>query len=67
MPYNRTDDPLADFDRWDREQQRELERLPVCCECDKPIQDEIYYEFDGEYICPECLENNHEKRSGCFW
>lgn len=64
--FIRTDDPLADFDQWDREQQRELEKLPVCSECDKAIQDDTYYEFDGEIICHECLENNHEKRTEDF-
>lgn len=57
-----TDNPIADFDRWDAEQTKQLERLPVCCECDHHIQDENCYEINGELICPECLENNHKKR-----
>ena len=47
-------------DQHDREQQAALEKLPVCCECDEHIQDEVCYEINGELICPECLENNHK-------
>lgn len=38
MPW--TDDPVADYDRYDAEQTRELEKLPRCSECDHPIQGE---------------------------
>ena len=54
MPY--TDDPIADFNRHDAEQSRWLEKLPVCSNCDKHIQDEHYYVICDENICPECLE-----------
>lgn len=56
-----TDDPIADFERYDAEQQAQLDKLPVCCECDEPIQGEYCYEINGEYICEECLEYNHRK------
>ena len=61
MAY-RTDDPIADFLRHDAEQQAWLDSLPRCCECDHPIQDDMCYEFDGEYICESCLDHNH-----CKW
>jgi formylmethanofuran dehydrogenase subunit E len=51
-----TDDPIADFDRHDAEQTRQLNRLPECAECGQKIQDEICYEINGELICPDCLE-----------
>ena len=60
MSY-RTDDPVADFHRWDDEQQERLKRLPRCSECDERIQDEHCYEVNGEYICPDCMEKNHKK------
>lgn len=47
----------------EREQAKELERLPVCYECDEPIQDEVCYEFDGELLCLECLKDNHRRRT----
>lgn len=58
---------LPDYhDLWrahDRAQARKLERLPVCCECDKPIQDEVCYEFDDGLICPRCLKENHKRHT----
>ncbi len=56
-----TDDPLADFHRHDDEQQEQLERLPVCSECDCHIQTEYCYEINNELICPDCMEENHRK------
>lgn len=51
-----TDDPLADFDRWDAEQTAALERLPRCCECYEPIQDEVAYYINGEWVCEACMD-----------
>lgn len=50
-----TDDPLADFNAWDAEQTRQLERLPVCADCDEHIQDESAYYINGEWICKNCM------------
>lgn len=57
----RTDDPIADFERYDAMQSELLERLPVCVECGEPVQDECYYEINGEVVCRECLDNNYKK------
>ena len=52
----RTDNPHADFDRYDAEQQRRLDKLPKCDKCGEPIQDEDLYDFeDGNLICEECV------------
>ena len=59
--FYRTDDPLADFNRWDAEQQAALNKLPKCAECGEVIQSEICYEINDCYICEECLEENHRK------
>jgi len=56
----RTDDPLADFNRHEAEQQEQMDKLPICAECGYRITAEKCYEINGKYICPECLENNHE-------
>ena len=56
-----TDDPVRDAERHDAEQEDWLKRLPVCYECDNPIQDDECYEINGELICPDCLNNNHRK------
>ena len=58
--FNRTDDPLADFDRWDAEQQATLNKLPKCAECGEPIQDDYCYEINDECVCPDCLDYNHK-------
>lgn len=55
---------LDNYDKWEQheaEQQRQLDKLPRCSECDEPIQSEEYYEINDECICPGCLESNHRK------
>lgn len=54
-------DPIADFERRDREQQRWLNRRPRCSCCDEPIQDEKCYEINDELLCLDCLKENYEK------
>lgn len=56
-----TDDPVADFHAYDAERQRELDRLPICSECDEKIMTDKLYEINDEYICPNCMEKNHKK------
>lgn len=57
-----TDNPIADFLRYDSEQEKQLSRLPKCSECRERIQDDEYYEIDRKLICPDCLIENHR-----FW
>lgn len=56
-----TDDPVADFGRWDHEQSEQLKKRPVCSNCGQPIQDDHYYLINDENICPDCLENEFRK------
>lgn len=56
-----TDDPIADFYRYDREQQEWLDRLPKCEHCCEPIQDEKYYEIEGVKVCENCLTDYCDK------
>ena len=56
MPW--TDDPVADFERHDREQARWLNSLPKCSICGDPIQQEMAFSKDGFWICHECYEDN---------
>ncbi len=55
-----TDDPVADFMRHDYEQQKALARLPKCCRCLMPIQQDDAVCIDGEYYCDECLDSMRE-------
>lgn len=61
MGIHRTDDPVRDFARHDAEQEAWLAERPVCADCDEPIQDDHAYEYNGEYICPQCNEDLHRK------
>lgn len=55
-----SDDPVADFERHDAEQERELSRLPKCYECGHRIQSEECYNIMGDLICPRCLDKYHK-------
>lgn len=59
--FSRTDDPIADFNRYEEERQAKLEKLPKCDECGEYIQDDCLYEFNDTLICEECLKDNHRK------
>lgn len=56
-----TDDPVRDFRNHDREQARQMARLPRCSECGEPIQEEVCYEFNDELICEDCVRRYHRK------
>ena len=58
-----TDDPARDFDRWDREQERRKARLPVCEDCKKRIQDEHYFDVDGEILCEKCMIHRYRRNT----
>lgn len=60
MNFHRTDDPLADFHRYDAECQRELERLPKCVNCGEHIQQDDAVNIGGHYYCDECLHAMRE-------
>lgn len=61
-----TDDPVADFERHDREQTAALELLPICDMCNDRIQDEYLYEINGEFVCETCLDRFFKKRTEDF-
>lgn len=55
-----TDNPVADFERWDAQQQAELDELPKCSECGEPIQYEGYY-IINDWVCENCMEQYRKK------
>lgn len=55
-----TDDPIADFNRYDRELEKKEAKLPKCSDCGEPIYDEYYYKINGKIICIECIEDYRE-------
>lgn len=54
MPW--TDNPVADFERHDREQARRLAQLPTCERCCDAIQQERAVCINGFWYCDECIE-----------
>lgn len=60
------DDNYSLWERREAEYERWLKKLPRCDECNKPIQEETCFEFDGLLICDECLELNHKRFTDDF-
>lgn len=52
-----TDDPLMDYSRYETDQERQLEQLPVCEDCGEHIQDETAFYINGEWICESCMDS----------
>ena len=44
-----------DFEEWEEKNCRWMESRPICDCCGEPIQEEFYYDIDGEMICDGCL------------
>lgn len=64
----RTDDLERDFDRWDAHQARMEARLPRCenRRCQKRIDDEFYFDIEGEILCEECARDRYRKRTDVY-
>ena len=57
-----TDNPVRDWDSYCEQKDRMLSRLPRCCECGEPIQEEACYELEqGKYTCPVCLDELYHR------
>lgn len=57
------------YDMWEANElakERRLKELPECDYCHHPIQDEDYYYINGEYICPNCLDENFKRKTEDF-
>ena len=55
---------IDNYDLWeahDREQERQLARLPKCCCCGEPIQQEEAVCIDEDYYCEECEDEAWER------
>ena len=59
--FVRSDDPARDADLYYADLESELAKRPKCSECGERIQAEEYYEFDGKFYCPDCLEKYHRR------
>lgn len=59
----RTDDPCADFDRFEAEREAEESLLPICSECGERIYDCFAYVINDEVICEDCMRDNYRKQT----
>ena len=56
----RTDDPVADAERYFAAQESELRKRPECEVCGNPIQSETCFHIDGVFYCHHCMEAHFE-------
>ena len=56
--FTRTDDPIADYENFSAQQEKELGKLPQCSECGNHIQEETAFLINDELICESCM-NEH--------
>lgn len=47
------------WERYERENEARLGRLPLCEKCKKRIQDEFYFYIEGEILCEECMQDKY--------
>ena len=59
--YFRTGDPERDFDRYDRMMASRDARLPICDKCRQRINDEIYFDVDGDILCERCMHDEYAR------
>lgn len=45
------------FCKHEAEREAELDKLPRCCECDNPIQQEDAVYINDEWLCDSCLSS----------
>lgn len=53
---SRIPEPYELYDRYSAEQERALQKRPICCKCREHIQDDVY-EIEGEYYCDDCARD----------
>ena len=51
----RTDDPAADYNRYDAKREKALRKYPKCAWCGERITDDHFYDFGVEYVHEDCL------------
>ena len=57
---------IDNYKAWEyaeRERERRLEMLPICEKCHERIQDEDYYDVDGEILCEGCMKRKYRRKT----
>ena len=57
----RTDNPIADFNRYDAECEAWLKSRPECSHCGHHIQEDLAYHVNDEGWHKSCFDNNFLK------
>ena len=45
----------------DAQQERWLQKRPICADCGEHIQDDHYYLIDDKIVCPDCLDSYYRR------
>ena len=57
---------IDNYKAWEyaeRERERRLEMLPTCEKCRERIQDDDYYDVDGEILCEACMKRKYRRKT----
>ena len=57
------------YDRWelhDEEQQKWLNKRPLCSECQEPIQEDYCYEIGSKLLCKDCMRDSYQVDTDTF-
>lgn len=57
---------LYDLYRHERDQQKELDRLPKCDYCGQPIQENHFYIIEDEKFCKHCMKEQFQVRTSDY-
>ncbi len=55
MPIMYSSDPVRDFEEHDREAEKWLNSRPICDMCGHHIQEDYYFDADGDTLCERCF------------
>lgn len=56
-----SDNPVRDYDRFDAEQERAMQKYPECACCGKRITDDFLFYIEGDIYCEECMEDEFRR------
>jgi hypothetical protein len=52
----RTDDPIADAERYYASLEEKAKDLPLCSQCGERIYEDYAYMIEGDYVCEDCID-----------
>lgn len=56
-------DNYSQLERHEAEMERELERMPVCCYCGEPIQEDDLWDINSELYHQDCAEAEFKRNT----